>query len=214
MKKIFLSLALVVFFSAASFAQKNVVKLNLFGLFASSYTLAYERVLNDKMAVQLTVGYRSYKFADITLGTWNTKDSYSGPTIIGEFRYYVTNASKDVPRGFYVAPFARYASYTEKYESSDASDPTNNSYNYTQKYTTTSIAGGAMLGYQWLVADRVSLDVFAGPQYKTRKVSDITTTYADGTTATYSSDNYVFANSKGLTSGAGVRVGFNIGFAF
>jgi hypothetical protein len=214
MKRIFLSLALVAVFSAASLAQKNVVKLNLFGLFASSYTLAYERVLNDKMAVQLSVGYRSYNFAEVTIGTWNTKDTYAGPTIVGEFRYYVTNASKDVPRGFYVAPFVRYSSYTEKVESSDSSDPTNNSYNYTTKWTTSSIAGGAMLGYQWLVADRVSLDVFAGPQYKSRKVGDVTTTWADGTTTTYDGSNYVFANTKGLTSGAGVRVGFNIGFAF
>ncbi|MFL5729097.1 MAG: DUF3575 domain-containing protein [Cytophagaceae bacterium] len=197
--------------AASGFAQKNVVKANLFGMFAGSYTLAYERVLNDKMSVQLSAGYRSYKYADITIGSINEKDSYSGPTVVGEFRYYVTNGSKDVPRGFYVAPFARYAKYTEKWAYTDASSPSSN---YSQKWSTTSIAGGVMLGYQWLIADVVSIDLFAGPQYKTRSVSDITETDANGNTTTISASNYTFSNTKGLTSGVGPRVGLNVGVAF
>jgi hypothetical protein len=212
MKKIVLCFSLFLF-AATSFAQKNVVKTNFFGLFAGSYTLAYERVLNDKMSVQLSVGYRTYKFASADFGSYSVKDSYSGPTIVGEFRYYVTNASKDVPRGFYVAPFARYATYTEKVVAS-SSTYSGNSYNYTTKWTNSSIAGGVVLGYQWLIADVVSIDLFAGPQYKTRSVGNVTTTYQDGTTYTYDGSTYTFANTKGLTSGVGLRAGVGVGVAF
>jgi Protein of unknown function (DUF3575) len=213
MKKIVLALSISLF-AATAFAQKNVVKFNLFGAFAQSYTLAYERVLNDKMSVQLSVGYRTFKVYDINLLTTEEKLTYSGPTIVGEFRYYVTNASKDVPRGFYVAPFVRYGSYTYKYSYTDT-DPSYSAYNETAKYTITSIGGGAMLGYQWLIADRVSLDVFAGPQYKSKSISNITETFANGTTTTISSANGgTLVSDKGFGGPVGARVGFNVGFAF
>jgi hypothetical protein len=213
MKKIVLVFSLFIF-TATAFAQKNVVKVNLFGLLGSSYTLAYERVLNDKMSVQLSVGYRTIKVSSVSIGTLSEKLTYSGPTIVGEFRYYLTNASKDVPRGFYVAPFVRYGSYTYKYDYND-SDPNFSSYNYTGKYTVSSIGGGAMLGYQWLIADRVALDLFAGPQYKTKSVSNITYSYANGTTQTISGSaaSGGILNDKGL-SPFGLRVGFNVGVAF
>jgi hypothetical protein len=213
MKKIFLSFAIMLV-AASGFAQKNVVKANLFGAFGGSYTLAYERVLNDKMSVQLSVGYRTFKVYDFSVSTITDKLSYSGPTILGEFRYYVTNASKDVPRGFYVAPFVRYGSYTYKYVYNDT-DPSYSSSNETAKYTITSIGGGVMLGYQWLIADRVSLDLFAGPQYKTKSISDITETFSNGTVITTSSANGgTLVSNKGFGGPIGARVGFNIGVAF
>jgi hypothetical protein len=201
MKKIILS-AILVLFALGAFAQKNVVKLNLVGACFGSYTLAYERVINSKASVQLSVGYRIYSYTLLDF-----KYSYTGPTIVGEFRYYLTNKSMEAPKGLYVAPFVRYGTYDWKVEDDGSYSGTPGYYNCT--YTTSTIGGGAMFGYQFIVAKHLALDLFIGPQYKTKT----------NTALVFSNPNVVDDPSAPtldtkLKAGVGVRTGFNLGFAF
>jgi outer membrane autotransporter protein len=205
MKKILLSLSFLMF-AAGAFAQKNVIKVNVVGAFLQSYTLVYERVLNTKSSVQLSVGYRTIGY---TINDY--KYNYAGPTIVAEYRYYFTNASMDVPKGFYLAPFARYGTYnwTIKDQGKNSNEP---GY-YNGKYNTSTIGGGVMAGYQFLIAKRLALDLFIGPQYKTKTSSAIT---YDNPNAQLNASTDPFSPSidNKTKGGIGLRTGFNIGFAF
>jgi hypothetical protein len=209
MKKIFLSFA-IMFVCASAFAQKNVVKLNVPGLLGGNYMLAYERVLNDKMSVQLAAGYINLSSST---SAWfddsrSLDGSLNGFIVVPEFRYYVTNASKDVPRGLYAGGFARIRMVTDKVvDSGDPSDPVN--YSYTDK--TNTFGGGVVLGYQALIADVLSIDFFIGPQYKSKSTSR---TYVDSNANdTDLAETFPIFKIK-EKSGAGVRLGINVGVAF
>jgi hypothetical protein len=163
MKKIsLLVFAVVLAASSNVFAQsKNVIKMNLWSPIVSTWNFAYERVLNEKTAVQLG-------FAFISKKVETTK--YSGFQIQPEVRFYLSE-SKEAPSGFYIAPFFRYRSlsladqYTD-FEYDVFGNWTGNYVIKEAKATWTSIGGGLVIGGQWLFAnDHVAFGVFAGPAY-------------------------------------------------
>jgi hypothetical protein len=201
MKKIILSVTLILF-AAGAFAQKNVVKLNFVGAFLGSYTLAYERVISPKASLQLSVGYRTYSY---TLQDF--KYSYTGPTVVGELRYYITNKSMEAPKGLYVAPFVRYGTYNWKIVDDGSIDGIPGYYNC--KYTTSTIGGGVMMGYQFIIAKHLALDLFIGPQYKTK--SNTALIFSNPNVADDPSAPTLDTKTK---AGVGVRTGFNLGLAF
>ena len=185
-------------FGAKTFAQSNVIKINPLSLFAITGNIQYERALNEKMSVQLG-GY----FGTISTGFGADGNdagiSYTWYGITPEFRYYVTNASKDAPRGLYVGPFVRYRNVTAKYDATLSTGETG-----AAKASITGIGGGAIIGYQFLFGDVVALDLFAGPQYTGWSVN--AEAEATGEEVSYT----------GLFSGGsmGARAGIGFGFAF
>jgi hypothetical protein len=182
--------------------KQHVIKFNVVGVLTGQYQLAYEHGLNDKMSLQLSAGYISLSSSQ----TWDAS-SYSSTTsgfiIVPEFRYYFS----EMPKKFYVAPFARIRSTTEKL--TDTSSPIGKDVSYTNK--TLSIGGGVVLGGQFLIADAVAVDIFIGPQYKSRSSKR---TY-DNAAVTDDDFNSKFVSFKIKDkAGVGVRFGVNIGFAF
>lgn len=93
----------------------NVIKWNIRGVFAGQYQLVYERVLNEQMSVQLSAGY-IIRPSSQSIESGSTKRSYKAKTtgfiIIPEFRYYIIS-KYPVPKGFYIAPFARIRAVTQ-----------------------------------------------------------------------------------------------------
>jgi hypothetical protein len=141
-------------------AQQNIVKLNAFSLFLGNISLQYERSLNEKSSVCMGISFMPERglpgFAtskdednraeDFTLG---------GFAITPEYRYYFTGNG---PKGFYVAPYFRYAKYnTSSFSFNyDRSDGTTGTVDMSGHYTTT--VGGIMFGSQWLLGDKWTLD--------------------------------------------------------
>jgi hypothetical protein len=195
-------LTLTVFNGAFAQVKNNAIKTNLIGLVAGQYQLAYERAINEKMSVQLSAGYITYDGSQ-TLGSDSYKMDATGFIVIPEFRYYFAEGLK----GAYAGAFVRYRSATEKYK--DVSNPIGTDVSRDTKIS--SIGGGAVLGYQALISDALVIDIFVGPQYKTRST---TNTYK---TAGVTDDDF---NSKFIDvkifdkSGVGVRFGINVGVAF
>jgi len=137
-------LVLGLFLSGVTMAQdsptKNkIIKTNPIGLAFGNINLTYEMALSNATSFQVGGNF----FTKI-LGT-----EVSGFGINGGFRYYITNATKPAPQGFYVGPRVAYNSFTEK--STD------------EKATTLGI--GALIGYQWIFGSGVTLDLGAGPTY-------------------------------------------------
>jgi hypothetical protein len=210
-KSILLSTAFTVLFgllslSASAQDKKNVIKTNLFGAFAGQYQLAYERVLNENSAFQLSAGIIS-RTGSQTMGVNSYESKTSGFIIIPEYRYYL-GKEKESPKGFYVAPFARMLLRTNNL--TDKSENTS-SVDVSRKEKVTAVGGGVALGYQALIGNVVSLDFAIGPQYKSRST---TTTYNQAG-VTDEDFNSKFIDFKIQDrSGLGVRIAVGLGIAF
>ncbi|MCO6501297.1 MAG: DUF3575 domain-containing protein [Vicingus serpentipes] len=112
-------------------------------------------------------------------GTIDLKNRVTGFSISGEYRFY-TSSLREAPRGFYFAPYIKYNKYKIEtstefgYEATPSefadltptqqSKATYNGSGYDIDVIGNFDAGfrqlglGAMIGYQWLIAQKVSID--------------------------------------------------------
>lgn len=151
---------------------KNLVKWNFAALALKNYSFQYERAVSKKISVALGVRFapksgvpfksQFEKLIDDE-DTWNSiKDFKTGNfAITPEVRFYM---GQGVFRGFYLAPFARYAKYSVE-------GPYN--YDVTVNVSGTDVTqkgviplsgdiktftGGLLLGAQWKLSKLVYLD--------------------------------------------------------
>lgn len=160
------ALALVTVFASFFFNSVNaqeaahVVKINLASLAFRNISLQYEKPFHDKMSVSLGVRFQMPRnLPDLTGGTadgtGNIESSLYGYAITPEFRFYT--GDKGAPKGFYFAPYFRYTSFTVKTVSEYTDDQqVVQEYGLTGKFT--GIGGGLMIGAQWLINDKFSID--------------------------------------------------------
>lgn len=181
-----LVVALLVFLTGGVFtsarAQENVFKINIFSPIVKTFNVSYERKINATSSFQLGVFYTNWSPGDTKI---------SGLGITPEYRFYLSES--EAPAGVYVAPFVRYQNLKVE-ETFDGE---------TTKGTTSSVGGGLVIGKQWIFKEKISLDIFIGPQYVAR--GDIKITSG-------SSDSESF--DLGALDGFGVRAGLTFGFAF
>lgn len=164
----------------ASF-RKNVVKVNLTSLVLfNNYSLSYERSLTRK--ITLVAGYSAMpetKLASMFLVerhtpfVESTAERFVGEevditnylnlatlgsnSLTGEVRFY--GGTKPGARGFYLSLYGRYmnlkAAYPYEYETADS-----RVYTLPFNGTLRGFGGGAMLGYQLMIAKRVTVDMY------------------------------------------------------
>lgn len=147
MKKNLLILAFIAMTIWAS-AQKNVVKVNPFGLLFGTIPLQYERVLGPKSSVGADVSFMSYS---ASLGSETV--SYTGFGFEGKYKISLSS-KKEMPRGWYVAPLAGYSTASAKTSTKTGSF---NILNF-----------GGVAGYQWVFGKSDSgfaLDLNLGANY-------------------------------------------------
>ena len=174
MKKLLILVA--IFSSTAVFAQQNVVKINILSPIVKTINVSFEHALSETGSLQLGLFYTGYSVDE-------TK--FSGFGITPEYRFYLS--SSPAPDGFYVAPFARYQSFklTDDFTDSEG------------KFS--AFGGGLVIGRQWIFKERISLDLFLGPQFISGNV-DVT----DG------EDSF----NVDVFDGFGLRTGITFGVAF
>jgi len=162
MKKLVL-IAVVTIFSISSIqAQKNVVKADLLGLLFNRTQVSYERVLNEKSSIELSLNYRKVTGSLATLSEETEVNSFG---VEGKYKFYLSSASS-APRSWYVAPVVNYSSTTLE-EAGLSGD-------------VTSFGGGFLGGYQWILGG-FSLDVNLGGIYKSvNTTGDVTSIKLDG----------------------------------
>jgi hypothetical protein len=121
--------------------KKNVIKVNPINLFASAFTVCYERILTPERSLQVQFDYlpkKNFVF-----------DSSYGFRLTAEYRFYVTTRAYDIPNGVYLAPFLSYGC-------------TRNPYHHNESMPLILGFGGIM-GYQRLIQNNLSIDLFFGP---------------------------------------------------
>ena len=160
---------------AKSRTKKNIIKLNLFALGLKNISAQYERSIGKKTSIAIGFRYMSegsipFKntITDIIDDEETERQINNFKTgnfaVTPEIRFYLGH--KNDSRGFYIAPYGRFARYTAKllYEYDDAgvtkTIPLSGSVN--------TITGGLLFGTQWKIGKLVYLDWWLfGPNYGT-----------------------------------------------
>jgi hypothetical protein len=163
----------------SSLPGKSIVKVNLSSIALSHYSLQYEYVLNNRQSIALGLGVsprEGLPFKQTLLDNFGENadarsaiesTTFSKFTITPEYRFYL--GKKGAPSGFYIAPFARYTnmSFDNDYTYTPSSGEKHVAH-VTGKFN--GIGGGVMVGSQWLLSSRVTLDWWiAGPFIGTMK---------------------------------------------
>ncbi|WP_316839743.1 DUF3575 domain-containing protein [Pedobacter gandavensis] len=157
---------------------KNLVKWNVAALALKTYSFQYERAVGKKISVSL--GFRMMPKSSVPFSstfkslidddqTWESiKDFKTGNfAITPEFRYYV---GQSVFRGFYVAPFVRYARYTVDvpYNYEATINGTTMKDKIEMDGNISTLTTGLLLGAQWKLSKAIYLDWWIlGPNYGT-----------------------------------------------
>jgi hypothetical protein len=175
-----LTIALILFLSGGAFmtakAQDNVVKINIFSPIVKTFNLSYERKISATSSFQLGGFYTGYS-------TGGTK--FSGFGVTPEYRFYLSES--EAPAGVYVAPFLRYQNFKLTEDEFDSEG------------TLSMFGGGLVIGKQWIFKEKISLDIFIGPQYSAGDVK------VESGADTFDTDVF---------DGFGIRTGLTLGFAF
>jgi len=152
--------------------RRNIVKLNLPNLAFGNITLNYERILSARNSVALNLGFvPTQNPTSILSDAFNVDETvtpaqFSSITATGEYRFY--SRKKGAGRGFYFAPYARYANHELAFDATIQD-------NFSRVATELSAIGlGGQIGMQWLIKDRIAIDwgiVGLAAQWYTLKIN-------------------------------------------
>lgn len=145
-KKLFVLLAFIAFEMNVN-AQTSLVKTNPIGYAFGTFSVSYEKVLNDKTSLVFSGNYNNGEFRDV--------DATLFAAGIG-YRIYLTK--KEAPRGFYLMPNIDIGSGTE--DITEAS------------FLVTSL--GTDFGYQWIWNSGYAIDLGIRLDYKMISGDDTT----------------------------------------
>ena len=153
----------------ATTIARNIIKLNVTALVLKNYAFQYERVLNKTVSVAVsfrTMPTTSIPFQKAILESIGDDDPDSREVIeklrlsnfafTPEVRFYI--GRKGYGRGFYFAPFYRYASFktNDLIINYDNTANIQSSLGFSGKLTANT--GGLMIGAQWALGKYLSLD--------------------------------------------------------
>lgn len=162
-------------------AGKNLIKVNLFSLPLRNVSLQYERPVAKKISVAfgarlmpegplplMSVAKKIAKRDNIDDDISDQLDNFriGNFALTPEVRFYM---GKQALRGFYIAPFARYATFDVTLPFDLETEDANNQVTTERidmKGDLSTIAGGILIGAQWKLSKMVYLDWhIVGPHY-------------------------------------------------
>lgn len=230
----------------------NNIKLNLFSLALQSVSMQYERTINKPFSFALGVQFmpsRSLPLKDIVNDLYPDADDaiikaidqlrLNQFSVTPELRWYV--GRKGYGRGFYLAPFFRYSRFSINEIGFDYESTLLTKEQVLLKGELTAKTLGLMLGAQWNLGSRFSLDWWIiGPQFgNATGILEGRTTRAlsiedessvqeilqsafgelSSTNGIFSVSNNINVNSQGATvtlkgPWGGIRAGLCLGFRF
>lgn len=239
-KRLFLLICL--FFCLHGYSQLNVVRVDLSGLIIGKLQGSYEYAFSEKSSLGLSMYYMPNQGLQY-LNLINIKidgdyidnpiemTEYNGIGFTPEIKFY-TSSERDAPRGFYIAPYMRYAAYGVSSEFRYRNDDLSIAH-ISIDGNSTSIGGGVAMGVQFVISDLIAIDwaIFAlgGASGKTvvnvheqdlqedlytmitEDFEDVERFYGSYTVENIS-DNEVKVTAKGLLPC--IKMGLSIGIVF
>ncbi|WP_336838540.1 DUF3575 domain-containing protein [Sphingobacterium siyangense] len=151
--------------------KSNLIKLNLWPLSVGNIALEYERSLNEHLSINGTISYRpkaNLPFKSLWESAFDDDNNILGEaklgafSIIPEVRFYISN--KEVLKGFYIAPFVKYANYSV--QTKITVDESNYHREVPISGTLNAFTAGVAVGNQWKLGENIYLDWrIVGPSY-------------------------------------------------
>tara|TARA_R110001599_G_scaffold221395_4_gene420016 strand:+ start:31686 stop:32426 length:741 start_codon:yes stop_codon:yes gene_type:complete len=200
--------------------DKNIVKLNLTALPLGSIDMQYERTVGRKMSAALglrMVPGGALPFTSIIESSEGQDASvqldkleFGNFAITPEFRFYL--GKHDGPRGFYIAPFARYSVINMKVPNF-VIESSSGTINLDGQIS--GFSGGLMLGSQWRLGKRIYLDWWIiGAGYGSSSgdingVGDLSPTEQEDLREDFSDLNIGVIKTETTVDANGVNVGFD-----
>lgn len=142
--------------------RKNVVKFLPVNLPFHSISFEYERMINNKNAITLGIGLPNQKSIDGKYGIDANSDfknvEFGTMHLRAAYRHYTGKGM--LPKGFYIEPYLKYQHIKGASDISGVDDQTNVSYSGSINAKLNSINLGFQLGTQFLIAKRITLDLY------------------------------------------------------
>ncbi|WP_256006679.1 DUF3575 domain-containing protein [Pedobacter deserti] len=148
--------------------SKNIVKINVPALFLKNYSFQYERAIGEKMSIGGGIKFSPKSSVPLKSRlesliddeeAWESISQFKTGNfaITPELRFYL---GKKVFQGFYIAPYARFATYTAEVPFKFDVDVMGTTYTETMPLSgdITTLSGGILLGSQFKIAKRLHLD--------------------------------------------------------
>ncbi len=187
--------------------KRNNVMINLTSIPGQSTTLSYERAINP---------LSSFGGAIKLHGVGTESGEYDNKSGFGiEANYKVKSGAvfkkndyrpKHMLRGFYLRPDVGYTRAKLEDDYDNDNDP-----EYKEKYS--YIYGGTDIGYEWIFANRLSLDIYSGVNFyggSYKVYEDVGNGYYNES----NSDPYITDGNMTGYNNTAVRYGVQIGFLF
>jgi len=161
--------------------DRNFIKVNLTGILVKNYSVQYERILSRKFSFSLsyrvmpttTLPFQSYILKSVGNDNPETAKTIknfklSNYAITPELRFYVSK--KGFGRGFYIAPFYRYASFKTDNLNIFYTDNAGAQSSSKLSGKLTGNSGGILFGVQRFFGKHIVLDTWIfGPHYGSAK---------------------------------------------
>lgn len=204
MKKIFFLILFCLFLFQIGLAQQAIIKTNPFNPILGRYTLGVEVALTEHSSLSLLVSRANLSFNKFKYQTSNGSEAGGDLELrswgfMPEYRYYV---SQQVLKGFYVGAYANYARMNLDILVNGGTTETRGNAN--AKFNNYGL--GIMTGYNFLIQERFSIDVFGGLGSFWYNLSKINIKYQN--------DDIVEEKIPIPIVGIFPRIGINLGYAF
>jgi hypothetical protein len=124
--------------------KRNIVKTDLLGFMVGYYNVTFERLARSApRSILGTIEYADFKYEEF---------DFRGISFMPALRYYILK-KRVPPAGFYVEPFLIYSDY-KVFDN-----------NQLISAHIDQLGGGIHGGYQWVIADKITIDCFLGGVY-------------------------------------------------
>ncbi|MCD4771865.1 MAG: DUF3575 domain-containing protein [Bacteroidales bacterium] len=133
----------------------NTVKFSTLPFVNSTFQLSYERFLKKDKSLALFAGYT---YRD------NWRDEREGFNFEMQYKYFVFESKgRKTVKKLYFAPYVSfyYTDFTDEEYYWYNNDPEEDYYS-TVNYIIKSYRGGVLVGFNWILAERITLDIYLG----------------------------------------------------
>lgn len=151
-----------------NYRKRNIIKANLSSmvLYNPGIVLSYERILNNSKSFGFSAGYvQTPLFFDFDASEITMRDDVKkfGYMASAEYRFYLKNENKyNAPRGIYIGPFVNCFNYKTERGVFLNNNPSSSDLVLKTNFAILNVGG--QLGYQFIFANRIALDlVLFGP---------------------------------------------------
>lgn len=213
MKKVIFGILVLCFIGQQAHAQQNIIKFNPFALALKQTSFGYERVVSDNASGQLYANYvfwdsnRDINLTGLDFGIEeiNVTTELKGVRFIPSARFYVLGF-QEAPKGFYVEPFLDLLFTKFKANGVDGNIQAEGSLDIN------AFMGGGTIGYQFIINEKLAIDLFAGAELAFVDTDDITFDVTN--TTTNESETLISPIDINLLAPFVPRFGVSVGYAF